>query len=287
MKQTKTKYGKMKQIISNLKLPDYRYEQLTKAIFHQKIDNFDDMHILPKALRIALVNEFGNNVSSVIPVFSQDSKQAQKLLFELTDGERIEAVGLKYKQGWESFCISSQCGCGFGCRFCATGSAGFKRNLTADEITDQLLYLYFNDHRLNSISFMGMGEALANPELFDAVKILTDQNLFGLSQRRITISTVGIIPGIQRLTKDFPQVNLAFSLHSPFESQRSDLMPINKKFPLNGVMKTLDEHIIHTGRRVFIAYIMLEGVNDSKEHARGSCKFIEKSWLMEHYITLI
>ena len=103
MKQTKTKYGKMKQIISNLKLPDYRYEQLTKAIFHQKIDNFDDMHILPKALRIALVNEFGNNVSSVIPVFSQDSKQAQKLLFELTDGERIEAVGLKYKQGWESF----------------------------------------------------------------------------------------------------------------------------------------------------------------------------------------
>jgi len=219
MKYTKTKYGKMKQIISNLKLPDYRYEQLTKAIFHQKIDSFDDMHILPKVLKIALVNEFGSNVSSVIPVFSQDSKQAQKLLFELTDGERIEAVGLKYKQGWESFCISSQCGCGFGCGFCATGSAGFKRNLTADEITDQLLYFYFNDHRLNSISFMGMGEALANPELFDAVKILTDQSLFGLSQRRITISTIGIIPGIQRLTKEFPQVNLAFSLHSLFESQ--------------------------------------------------------------------
>ncbi|HID0895158.1 TPA: 23S rRNA (adenine(2503)-C(8))-methyltransferase ClbB, partial [Clostridium botulinum] len=106
MKQTKTKYGKMKQIVSNLKLPDYRYEQLIKAIFHQRIDNFDDMHILPKALRMSLVNEFGKNVSSVIPVFSQDSKQAQKLLFELTDGERIEAVGLKYKQGWESFCIS-------------------------------------------------------------------------------------------------------------------------------------------------------------------------------------
>ncbi len=103
MKQTKTKYGKMKQIVSNLKLPDYRYEQLTKAIFHQRIDNFDDMHILPKALRIALVNEFGKNVSSVISVFSQDSKQAQKLLFELTDGERIEAVGLKYKQGWNRF----------------------------------------------------------------------------------------------------------------------------------------------------------------------------------------
>ncbi len=103
MKQTKTKYGKIKQIVSNLKLPDYRYEQLTKAIFHQRIDNFDDMHILPKALRMVLVNEFGKNVSSVIPVFSQDSKQAQKLLFELTDGERVEAVGLKYKQGGNRF----------------------------------------------------------------------------------------------------------------------------------------------------------------------------------------
>ncbi len=103
MKQIKTKYGKMKQIVSNLKLPDYRYEQLIKAIFHQRIDNFDDMHILPKALRMSLVNEFGKNVSSVIPVFSQDSKQAQKLLFELTDGERIEAVGLKYKQGGNRF----------------------------------------------------------------------------------------------------------------------------------------------------------------------------------------
>ncbi|APC80728.1 Cfr family 23S rRNA (adenine(2503)-C(8))-methyltransferase [Clostridium botulinum] len=289
MKQTKTKYGKMKQIVSNLKLPDYRYEQLIKAIFHQRIDNFDDMHILPKALRMSLVNEFGKNVSSVIPVFSQDSKQAQKLLFELTDGERIEAVGLKYKQGWESFCISCQCGCGFGCRFCATGSVGFKRNLTADEITDQLLYFYFNDHRLNSISFMGMGEAFANPELFDAVKILTDQNLFGLSQRRITISTIGIIPGIQRLTQKFPQVNLAFSLHSPFESQRSDLMPINKRFPLNEVMKTLDEHIIHTGRRVFIAYIMLEGINDSKEHAEAVVGLLKNrgSWEHLYHIDLI
>ncbi len=166
MKYTKTKYGKMKQIISNLKLPDYRYEQLTKAIFHQKIDSFDDMHILPKVLRIALVNEFGNNVSSVIPVFSQDSKQAQKLLFELTDGERIEAVGLKYKQGWESFCISSQCGCGFGCRFCATGSAGFKRNLTAYEITDQLLYFKKDGISVNVRTQFGSEISAACGQLF-------------------------------------------------------------------------------------------------------------------------
>jgi len=190
VKQTKTKYKIMKQIVSDLRLPEYRYKQITNAIFHQRIDNFDHMQILPKELRMALVNEFGNRVSSVKPVFIQDSKQVEKLLFELTDGEKIEAVGLKYKQGWESFCISTQCGCGFGCRFCATGSAGFKRNLTADEITDQLLYFLFNSHKLNSVSFMGMGEAFANPELFEAVKILTDQSLFGLGQRRITVSKI-------------------------------------------------------------------------------------------------
>lgn len=289
MKQTKTKYIKMIQIVSELKLPDYRYEQITNAIFHQGIDQFDNMQILPKALRKALANEFGNRVSSVKPVFIQDSKQAEKLLFELADGEKIEAVGLKYKQGWESFCISTQCGCGFGCRFCATGSAGLKRNLTADEITDQLLYFLFNNHRLSSVSFMGMGEAFANPELFDAIKILTDQKLFGLGQRRITISTIGIIPGIQRLTKEFPQVNLAFSLHSPFDKQRSDLMPVNKRFPLNEVMKVLDEHIIHTGRRVFIAYIMLEGINDSKDHAEAVAGLLKSrgSWGHLYHIDLI
>ncbi|WP_446897861.1 Cfr family 23S rRNA (adenine(2503)-C(8))-methyltransferase [Clostridium sp. LBM24168] len=289
MKQTKTKYEKIKQIVSDLNLPNYRYIQLAKAIFRQRIDNFDDMAMLPKVLRIALTNEFGNNVSSLIPVFSQHSKQAEKLLFELTDGKRIEAVRLQYKQGWESFCISSQCGCGFGCRFCATGSTGFKRNLTADEITDQLLYFYFYRHSLNSVSFMGMGEAFANPELFGALKILTDQNLFGLSQRRITISTIGVIPGIQKLTKEFPQVNLIFSLHSPFESQRSDLMPINERFPLHEVMKTLDEHIIHTGRRVFLAYIMLEGINDSKEHAKAVIGLLKNrgSWEYLYHIDLI
>ncbi|SET69598.1 Cfr family 23S rRNA (adenine(2503)-C(8))-methyltransferase [Lacrimispora sphenoides] len=289
MKQTKTKYKIMKQIVSDMKLPDYRYEQIINAVFHQRIDNFDNMQILPKALRMALVNEFGNCVSSVKPVFIQDSKQAEKLLFELSDGEKIEAVGLKYKQGWESFCISTQCGCGFGCRFCATGSAGFKRNLTVDEITDQLLYFLFNSHKLNSVSFMGMGEALANPELFDAVKILTDQSLFGLGQRRITVSTIGIIPGIQRLTREFPQVNLTFSLHSPFDKQRSDLMPINKRFPLNEVMKALDEHIIHTGRRVFIAYIMLEGMNDTKDHAEAVVSLLKSrgSWGHLYHIDLI
>lgn len=289
MKQINTKYKRIKQIISDLNLPDYRYEQLTKAIFYQRVDNFDDMYILPKELRAALVNEFGNSVSSVTSVFLQDSKQAQKLLFKLYDGERIEAVGLKYKQGWESFCISSQCGCGFGCSFCATGTTGFKRNLTVDEITDQLLYFHLKGHKLSSVSFMGMGEPFSNPNIFDAVKILTTPDLFGLSQRRITISTIGIIPCIQKLTREFPQVNLAFSLHSPFDNQRSELMPINDQFPLHEVMRTLDEHIKHTGRRVFIAYNMLGGINDSNEHAEAVVNILRGrgSWEHLYHIDLI
>lgn len=289
MKQIESKYYKMSQIISDLNLPDYRYEQVIKAIFTQRIEQFSKMHLLPGNLREVLIQEFGDQVNSIVPIVSQDSRQANKLLFQLLDGERIEAIGLHYKEGWESFCISSQCGCGFGCGFCATGTAGLKRNLTADEITDQLLYFTMKGHKLDSISFMGMGEAFANPHLFDALSILTDTALFNLSQRRITISTIGIIPGIQRLTQDFPQVNLAFSLHSPFEEQRSELMPVNKRYPLGEVMETLDDHIKRTGRRVFIAYILLKGVNDSKKHALAVAQMLHGrgSWKHLYHVDLI
>lgn len=191
---------------------------------------FESMSLLPRRLRDALVRQFGDSGCSLAPVSESTERQADKVLFEMTDGSRIEAVGLHYWHGWESYCISSQCGCGFGCKFCATGTIGLKRNLSADEITDQLLYFHLNRHTLNSVSFMGMGEPFANPSLFDALKVLTDPELFGLSQRRITISTIGILPGIRRLTEDFPQVNLTFSLHSPFSAQRSTLMPV--PFPI-------------------------------------------------------
>lgn len=275
MEQINSKYYKMKEIVTNLNLPDYRYEQILKAIFRQRKERFSEMNILPAMLREVLIQEFGEYVNSAKTVISQKSKQADKLLFELTDGERIEAIGLFYKKGWESFCISSQCGCGFGCSFCATGTAGFIRNMTADEITDQLLYFYQKGHKLDSISFMGMGEAFANPHLFDGLALLTDRNLFGLSQRRITISTIGFIPGIKKLALNYPQINLTFSLHSPFDDQRSSIMPVNKRYPLQEVMYTLDEHIRQTGRKVFIAYIMLNGVNDTEEHAKALAELVQ------------
>jgi 23S rRNA (adenine-C8)-methyltransferase len=277
-----SRYQKIQQIIFSLKEPDYRYLQITKAIFKQRIGEFERMTILPGILRDALINEFGYTVPGIKPVLEKASNQVSKVLFAIDGGNDIEAVRLSYKRGWESFCISSQCGCGFGCCFCATGAIGLKRNLTTDEITDQLLYFLLNGHVLNSVSFMGMGDALANPHIFDALAILTDPHLFGLSQRRITISTIGILPGINKLTQDFPQVNLAFSLHSPFNAQRSELMPINDRFPLHDVLEALDNHIRHTGRMVYIAYILLQGINDSPEHAKAVAELLRGRGLGEH-----
>lgn len=284
-----SKYETMKRLIADMKLPDYRYEQIIKAIFSQHISTFERMSTLPLKLKKTLVDTFGPSVCCTVPIACQTSGQADKILFSLPDGNCVETVNLHYKKGWESFCISSQCGCGFSCQFCATGTLGHKRNMTAGEITDQLLYFYLNGHKLNSISFMGMGEPLANPNLFDALNILTDSSLFGLSQRRITISTIGIIPGIRRLTNEFPQINLAFSLHSPFEKQRSELMPVNRSFPLHEVMEALDNHIRHTGRRLFLAYIMLNGVNDSADHAKALVHLLQNRgpWVHLYHVDLI
>lgn len=282
-----TKYEEIKLVISASGQPDYRYQQIIDAVFRHRINQFEQMAILPRQLREALIRRFGDSFCGVSLAAETTAKQADKALFEMADGNRVEAVGLHYKRGWESFCISSQCGCGFHCGFCATGAIGLKRNLTADEITDQLLYFHLHGHTLNSISFMGMGEALANSHLFDALAILTDPQLFGLSQRRITVSTIGILPGIRRLTEAFPQINLTFSLHSPFSRQRSLLMPVNDRFPLHEVMKALDNHIRCTGRKVYIAYTLLDGINDSAEHANAVADLLCGQWRHLYQVDLI
>lgn len=234
----------------------------------ERIDKFNEINVLPKSLREILVKEFGESILDVVPLKEQHSEQVTKVLFKISGNEKVETVNMKYKAGWESFCISSQCGCNFGCKFCATGDIGLKRNLTSDEITDQILHFHLQGHSIDSISFMGMGEALANVQVFDALDVLTDPTLFALSPRRLSISTIGIIPSIKKMTQNYPQVNLTFSLHSPFNEQRSKLMPINIRYPLLDVLDILDEHIRVTSRKVYIAYIMLPGVNDSIDHAK-------------------
>ncbi|MBY9080212.1 Cfr family 23S rRNA (adenine(2503)-C(8))-methyltransferase [Paenibacillus sp. HN-1] len=281
MKST-SKYELIIQILKELKQPAYRFQQIADAIFKQRIGEYDRMTLLPQGVRNELIMRLGEHVLTLTPVMQKTSRQVNKVLFAIEGGEHIEAVQLSYERGWKSYCISSQCGCGYGCRFCATGTIGLKRNLTADEITDQLLYFHLSGDALESVSFMGMGEALANPNVFDALKILTDSRTFGLGQRRITVSTIGILPGIDRLAKEFPQVNLTFSLHSPFDEQRSKLMPINNRFPLKCVFNRLDQHIRDTGRKVYVAYILLRGENDSNEHAEALAALFKNRGLWDH-----
>jgi 23S rRNA (adenine-C8)-methyltransferase len=157
------------------------------------------------------------------------------------------------------------------------------KNLTPDEISDQLLYFYLQGKNIDSISFMGMGEPLANPHIFETLELLTNPKLFGLSQRRITISTVGIIPHIYEISERFPQIHLTFSLHSPFSDQRSELMPVNRIFPLSEVMKALDHHIILTKKKVYLAYVLLQGINDSSPHAQEIVTLVQKSKIPSLY----
>ena len=285
----KTKYNLILDFLSENKQPEYRFDQIVTAVFNSHISRFEDMTALPKDLRVKLSAKFGESVLCIQPVHHSVSKQATKVLFELQDGNYIETVSLAFREGWKSFCISSQSGCGFACPFCATGAIGLKRNLNADEITDQVLYFRLNGDQIDSISFMGMGEPLANPETFIALKTFTQNNLFALSPRRITISTIGIIPGIKRLTEEFPQINLTYSLHTPFDDQRNELVPINRQYPLMQVMTILDKHIQKTQRKVYIAYVLLHSVNDSASHAKALVSLLKNrgAWDYLYHVNLI
>lgn len=271
-----TKYEIIEQIVKDLNCPEYRIGQIYNAIFNQKTKRYDEMTQLPIELRRELTNRLGKYTVSFKNVTHSLCPQTDKALFTLPCGGAVEAVALSYKKGWNSFCISSQCGCACGCRFCATGGMGFKRNLSADEITDQLLYFLQNGKTLDSVSFMGMGEPLLNPNTFTALKTLTDKNMFGLSGRRITLSTVGIAPNIRRLTMEFQSVNIAFSLHAPTDELRRTIMPINDKYGIAEVFDALDNHIAVTNRRVFLAYVMLKGINDGDKDAHALAALINK-----------
>jgi len=271
------KFQKIKKFLQENNYPDYRFQQLLKAVFDQKIKDFKKMTAFPKKLRQQLEKNFSPLIGFK-KIKQQKTTRALKTLFQLQDNQKIETVFMRYKNektDWNTVCLSTQIGCALGCVFCSTAKMGFKRNLTVDEITDQLLYFILQKKTIHSVSFMGMGEPFLNPDLFESLKNLNNKQTFNLGQRNINISTVGIIPGIKKLSEKFPQVNLAFSLHTPFQEQRKKLMPISKKYPINDVFKALNKYIQKTNRRVFIAYTLLNNINDTQKHLQGLKKLIK------------
>lgn len=256
--------------------PKWRLNQILHGAYKSYRHRWIGLEELPWYLRWKLQERFGKYVCSFRPENSVEGDFAQKVLLRSRrDDSRVEAVSLQFKSH-RSLCISSQVGCAFQCAFCATGKVGLKRQMDADEIADQVLYFLQCGQKVDGVSFMGMGEPLANPRLFDALRILTAPDMFGFSSRRMNVSTVGVVPGILKLTEELPQVNLAFSLHSPFTEERNRLVPLNRMYPMATVFDVLDKRIRKTGRRVWICYLLLRGQNDTPDHAKALAQLLRE-----------
>ncbi|NLY73776.1 MAG: 23S rRNA (adenine(2503)-C(2))-methyltransferase RlmN [Firmicutes bacterium] len=249
--------------LTALGLPKYRSNQIFAWIYRRKVCSWEAMTDLPLELRRFLEDK---GVSlGCLPVVSQvrDAGGAVKYLFGLDDGETVEAVYLP-EANRKTVCFSTQVGCGMGCLFCATGQRGMVRNLTPAEIVEQPLRIsVLTGARINSLVAMGQGEPLANYDsLLKAVEIINDPRGMGIGARHITVSTCGIIPGIERLAREKYQVNLAISLHGADDQLRDYLMPINRKYPLEPLLEACRDYISRTNRRITFEYTMIDGIND-------------------------
>jgi 23S rRNA (adenine2503-C2)-methyltransferase len=248
----------------------FRAKQTLKWIHQRRAESFDDMTDLPKDLRTLLAAEFTIFTAKTV-VHQAASDGTEKLLVELADGGRIECVLLRDGDR-RSICISSQVGCAMGCVFCASGLDGVDRNLTKSEIVEQILRLQIllpAEERLSHIVMMGMGEPLANlPNVLDALNVARDAQIgLGISPRRITISTVGLPPAIDRLSETESPYQLAISLHAPNDQLRTQIVPTNRKIGIEKIMAASERYFEATGRRLTFEYVLLGGINDSRECA--------------------
>src|SRR5919198_4929207 len=234
--------------------------------------SYAEMTNLPLDLRAALDGEVP--FSSLRPVReARASDGTEKVLFETGDGRPLEAVLMRYRDGRRSLCLSSQSGCPLTCTFCATGRMRFGRNLTASEILDQALH-FRRVERVDHAVFMGMGEPFLNTDaVLESARRLPD---LGITHRRTTISTVGWLPGLRRFVDEIEQpIRLALSLHAADAELRSVLMPVNDRYPLEDVLAECRRYVELRGRKVFVEYVLLAGVNDSVEQARELTRLID------------
>jgi 23S rRNA (adenine2503-C2)-methyltransferase len=253
----------------------FRARQIMSWLWSRGAESFDAMHDLPVAFRETLKERFTISAVGRMHV-ARSADGTRKLLIRLGDDEEIESVIIP-TEGRTTLCISSQAGCAMGCGFCATARMGLHRNLTAGEILGQLMAARREltpGESLTNYVFMGMGEPLANyPRLHRALTIITSDWGLGISPRRITVSTVGLVPSMNRLLADF-QVNLAVSLHATTDAVRDRIAPINRRYPLELLIGTCRRLPLARRRRITFEYVMLDGVNDSPEDARRLAKML-------------
>jgi 23S rRNA (adenine2503-C2)-methyltransferase len=264
----KTRYGasfeEISDLLSSWGEPTYRARQVWDGLYRRRLP-LEGLTDLPKTLRARLADALPPALSPCVET-TGDHGLTTKWLWTAPGGTQVETVLMRYGDR-ATVCVSSQAGCAMGCTFCATGQAGFERHLAAGEIVEQVVRAaQASPQRLSNVVFMGMGEPLANYDAtWDALCRLHDD--FGISARHLTVSTVGVVPGMRRLAAGRLPVTLAVSLHAPDDAVRSQLVPLNRRYPLAEVLDAAREYAAAKGRRLSFEYAMIAGVNDALEQA--------------------
>ena len=257
--------------------PAFRVRQIIKWIFENRAQSFEEMTDLPQSLRTALAEQY-SLFSVRIEKHDQAQDGTEKLLVQLPDGGLVECVLLRDGDR-RSICVSSQVGCAMGCVFCASGLDGIMRNLTTGEILEQMLCLQRllpADERLSHIVMMGMGEPLANLDnVVLALHWASAENGLGISPRRITISTVGLPPAIEKLAETDSRFHLAISLHAPNDDLRNKLVPVNRNIGIQPLLQAADHYFDVSGRKLTFEYVLLADINDQPEHAHELASILQ------------
>ncbi len=273
-------FSKLSEFLVQNNQPAFRLRQIKLNYYSGRYSSFSDMTDLSLDLRQKLTENF--SLYSVKSNMILESESTKKARLVLADGSQIETVLMDYGQ-WQTVCVSSQVGCPLGCTFCATGKMGFKRNLTVDEIVDQVLF-WKHDHKVGRIVFMGMGEPFLNwDNLLPALESIKTNLVIG--SRKISISTAGVVTRIIDFANLNTEINLAISLHSADQATRENMMPIAKQHSLTELKKSLDYYTKTTNRQVFFEYLLAKDVNDSPKHLDLLIKFIKSNKLF--YLNLI
>ena len=271
-------FGALEEILKSWGEPTFRVEQIWNGLYSNYWNSADSFTNLPIPLRSRLEEAFSFGNLSPKDVLKSKDGETLKTLFELPDGQAIEAVLMRYKRR-RTLCISTQAGCAMGCVFCATGQMGYRRHLSSGEIVEQVLYyardLSQLDEKVTNVVVMGMGEPFHNYDAtMAAIDVLNHSQGFNLGARKFTISTVGLIPGINRFAREQRQVNLAISLHAVDDEFRSSLLPINRKYPINDLLAACQEYVRITNRRISFEWALIQGINDSPDQARELAKHL-------------
>jgi len=268
----------LEHIITDLGEPGYRAQQIWDWLYRKYMFSFANMSNLPPGLRKRLADK--TFISWPRLLKRQEAEDTIKYLLQLRDGQGIETVLMRYRS-WHSLCLSTQVGCAMACKFCASTRGGKLRDLSTAEMLDQVLFVQRElnskgDKPITRVVLMGMGEPLDNYEnVIKFIYILHDPDGLNMGFRRITISTCGLVPGIMKLTQEGIPVNLAVSLHAPDNKLRDKIMPINKRYPLEKLLKACREYVEVIGRRITLEYTLIAGMNDSLKHAEELTRLLD------------